>query len=173
MRDLQRTARATGDGDRFVDGLEELVVLVAHVCRVPQPSRSEWPAEGDELVARRECAWRVLEPRRRAAREVPLPRLRLRDPRVLERVSGKSISNPPFTVPASSRAEYCSGIRSRTPPLLVSTSRPPPTHVAPLRSTSTPPLLVRPVTSPARLVNFTPARFGILAEASIRNCSIG
>ena len=71
-------------------------------------------------------------------------------------VTGKSMLNPPLTVPVSRCAEYCSGMRRCTPPLLVSTSSPSPFQPGPSRSTSTPPLLVRPFTSPAMFVSLTP-----------------
>src|ERR1051325_2908325 len=70
MRDLQWTVGALGDGERFVHRLEDVIVFIAHVRRVGQPSRRERTAEGDELIAGREGAGRVLQTRRGAARAV-------------------------------------------------------------------------------------------------------
>ena len=63
VRDLERTARAHRHGDRLVDRLEDMIVLVAHVRRVRQASRGEWLAQRDELLARSEGAGRILESR--------------------------------------------------------------------------------------------------------------
>jgi len=46
---------------------------------------------------------------------------------------GKVDLHPPLRVLASRRTEYCSGTRSFTPPLVVSTSSPAPTQVVPSR----------------------------------------
>ncbi len=70
VRDLERAVRAACDGDRLVDRLEHVVVFVAHVRRVRKSGAGERLAQRDQLLARREGAWRVLESRRNAARAV-------------------------------------------------------------------------------------------------------
>src|SRR5688500_12035525 len=74
-------------------------------------------------------------------------------------VVGQSLRRQPLTVPASTLAEYPSSTAIVTPPLLVSTSRPSPCHAGPSRSTDTPPLVVRPRTSPPTPARFTPPLF--------------
>ena len=92
-------------------------------------------------------------------------------------VTGKSMLKPPLTVPVSRCAEYCSGNPECTPPLLVSTSSPSPFQPGPSRSTSTPPLLVRPLTSPARLVELDAAVDGLEFDLSVdvanRDAAVG
>ena len=61
MRNLQGTAGALRDREGFVDGVQELVILVAHVGCVREPTPRERPTQRDEFVQRREGARRVLE----------------------------------------------------------------------------------------------------------------